>query len=172
VAYLLDANVFIQAKNLYYGFDICPAFWDWLDEKSASGDVLSINEVRDELVAGEDELASWAQERGTEMFRRQDQLVAPSLARVAQWVQAHPDYAPAAKSNFLQVADFVLVAFAHAHGHEVVTQERHENSVKKVKIPSVCLALSVPYTSPFNMLKRERARFILGPSPGPRSSGI
>lgn len=31
MAYLLDANVFIQAKNLQYGFDFCPAFWDWLD---------------------------------------------------------------------------------------------------------------------------------------------
>ena len=30
MAYLLDANVFIQAKNLHYGFDFCPAFWDWL----------------------------------------------------------------------------------------------------------------------------------------------
>ena len=28
--YLLDANVFIQAKNLHYGMDFCPAFWDWL----------------------------------------------------------------------------------------------------------------------------------------------
>ncbi len=25
--YLLDANVFIDAKNRYYGFDIVPAFW-------------------------------------------------------------------------------------------------------------------------------------------------
>lgn len=31
--YLLDANIFIQAKNLQYGFDFCPAFWDWLDEQ-------------------------------------------------------------------------------------------------------------------------------------------
>ena len=30
MAYLLDANVFISAKNLHYGFDFCPAFWDWL----------------------------------------------------------------------------------------------------------------------------------------------
>ena len=28
--YLLDSNVFIQAKNLHYGFDFVPAFWDWL----------------------------------------------------------------------------------------------------------------------------------------------
>jgi hypothetical protein len=26
MAYLLDSNVFIQAKNLHYGFDFCPAF--------------------------------------------------------------------------------------------------------------------------------------------------
>jgi Domain of unknown function (DUF4411) len=27
--YLLDSDVFIQAKNLHYSFDFCPAFWDW-----------------------------------------------------------------------------------------------------------------------------------------------
>ncbi|MFS2059288.1 DUF4411 family protein [Kosakonia cowanii] len=25
--YLLDANTYIQAKNQYYGMDICPAYW-------------------------------------------------------------------------------------------------------------------------------------------------
>lgn len=25
MAYLLDADVFIRAKNLHYGFDFCPA---------------------------------------------------------------------------------------------------------------------------------------------------
>ena len=29
MAYLLDADVFIRAKNLHYGLDFCPAFWDW-----------------------------------------------------------------------------------------------------------------------------------------------
>ena len=33
MSYLLDANIFIQAKNLYYGFDFCPAFWEWLVKK-------------------------------------------------------------------------------------------------------------------------------------------
>ena len=42
MAYLLDANVFMQAKNLHYGFDFCPAFWDWLIEANAAGKVLSI----------------------------------------------------------------------------------------------------------------------------------
>jgi hypothetical protein len=37
MAYLLDANVFIAAKNLHYGLDFCPAFWDWLVERQAEG---------------------------------------------------------------------------------------------------------------------------------------
>ena len=36
MAYLLDANVFIQAKNLHYGLDFCPAFWEWLVAKNAA----------------------------------------------------------------------------------------------------------------------------------------
>lgn len=34
--YLIDTNVFIQAKNLHYGFDFCPAFWEWLTERIPS----------------------------------------------------------------------------------------------------------------------------------------
>ena len=47
MAYLLDANVFIQAKNLQYGFDFCPTFWDWLKREHAAGKVFSIEMVGD-----------------------------------------------------------------------------------------------------------------------------
>lgn len=46
MAYLLDANVFIQAKNLHYGFDFCPGFWDWLDQAHAAGRVFSVEMSR------------------------------------------------------------------------------------------------------------------------------
>lgn len=50
--YLLDSNVFIQARNLHYGFDFCPAFWSWLVEQKDAGKVASIDKVADELRAG------------------------------------------------------------------------------------------------------------------------
>jgi hypothetical protein len=56
--YLLDTNVFIQAKNLHYGFDFCPAFWEWLIEQHERGRVHSVEKVGDELAAGADELAT------------------------------------------------------------------------------------------------------------------
>ena len=53
--YLLDANVFIQAKNLHYGLDFCPAFWEWLVVNNQDNRVFSIEKVGDEINAGEDE---------------------------------------------------------------------------------------------------------------------
>ncbi len=40
------------AKNLHYGLDFCPAFWDWLIARNAAGTVFSIEKVGDELEAG------------------------------------------------------------------------------------------------------------------------
>ena len=57
MAYLLDANVFMQAKNLHYGLDFCPAFWDWLVASNRAGLVFSIERVEDEIQAGGDELS-------------------------------------------------------------------------------------------------------------------
>jgi len=68
VIYLLDANVFIQAKNLHYGLDFCPAFWEWLIESSRAQKVFSIDKVADEIAAGADEVTDWLRENAGNMF--------------------------------------------------------------------------------------------------------
>ncbi len=104
-AYLLDSNVFIQAKNLHYGFDFCPAFWDWLVEQNGAGKVASIDKVADELQAGDDELAEWAEARGEGFFLPPDGTVLPALRRVSDWASGR-GYRSAAVATFLQVADY------------------------------------------------------------------
>lgn len=166
MAYLLDANVFIAAKDLHYGMDFCPAFWDWLIHANRAGRVFSVERVRDELTGGNDSLAQWADERGPAFYRPADAATLPALGTVADWVNQHDQYTPAARNTFLQIADYYLVAQALAGGHTVVTHEKPENSRHRVKIPNVCLAISVPHINPFEMLRREHARFILaGPTP-------
>lgn len=162
MTYLLDANVFIQAKNLHYGLDFCPAFWDWLIENNGAGRVFSIQKVGDELEAGADELADWALSRGRSFFLQPDAPVVPALATVSSWVIGQ-GYEPAAVNTFLQVADYYLVAHALAHGHTMVTHEVPIASTKKIKIPTVCIGLGVKCMTPFEMLRHERARFVLGP---------
>ena len=161
MAYLLDANVFIQAKNLHYGFDFCPAFWDWLSAQHALGLVFSISQVGDELLAGDDMLADWARKQGRAFFLETDQQSLPALGVVARWATSQ-QYEPAAISTFLQVADYYLVAQAKAHGHVVVTHEVPSDSRKKIKIPNACLGVEVRFISPYELLRRERAKFVLG----------
>lgn len=160
MAYLLDTNVFIQAKNLHYGFDFCPAFWDWIDASHDAGNVFSIEKVGDELIGGGDDLATWAQSRPS-LFLRPDSPVVASLQAVSRWANDQ-NYDPAAISTFLQVADYYLVAQAHASTHIVVTHEIATDSVKKIKIPNVCIGLGIKCMTPFQMLRTERARFVLG----------
>ena len=162
--YLLDANVFIQAKRLHYGMDFCPAFWDWLIAKNAASDVFSIEKVGDELIAGGDELADWADDRGADFFLRPDANLLPALSTVSAWT-AGQSYEPAAVNTFLLVADYYLVAHALAHGHTVVTHEIASTSTKKIKIPDACIGLGIKCVTPYEMLRIERARFILGPTP-------
>lgn len=161
MAYLLDANVFIQAKNLHYGFDFCPAFWDWLVDQHARQIVLSISQVGDELLAGDDSLADWAKLQGRDFFAEFDQQAVPALGEVARWSTSQ-QYEPAAINTFLQVADYYLVASAMARKHVVVTHEVPSDSRKRIKIPNACLGLGVSFVSPYEMLRRERARFVLG----------
>ena len=165
MAYLLDADVFIRAKNLHYGLDFCPAFWEWLVDKNSAGQVFSIEKVGDEVKAVEDELSVWAEERGADFFLRPDATVFPALADVSQWATGQR-YEPSAVNAFLQVADYYLVAHARAVGHTVVTHEIPSASTKKIKIPDACIGLGIKCMTPFEMLRRERARFVLGTMEG------
>jgi hypothetical protein len=161
MSYLLDANVFIQAKNLHYGLDFCPAFWDWLIAHNTAGQVFSIEKVGDELRAGADELTKWATGRDSGFFLKPDAVMLPALGRVSAWATSQ-HYEPAAINTFLQIADYYLVAYALAHGYTVITHEIASATTKKIKIPDACIGLNIKCMTPFEMLRLERARFVLG----------
>lgn len=160
MAYLLDANVLIQAKKLHYGLDFCPAFWEWLIEENTAGRAFSIEKVGDEIEAGGDELSDWARNRGPDFFLKPDTAMVGALARVSTWATSQ-GYEPAAVSTFLQVADYYLVAHALVHGHSVVTHEVASTSRKRIKIPDACIGLGVKCVTPFEMLRTSKARFVL-----------
>lgn len=107
MAYLLDADVFIRAKNLHYGFDFCPAFWDWLTLENAADRLFSIEKVGDEVHAVADDLSDWAEEKSSGFFLRPDASIFPALAEVSAWA-TNQHYEPAAVDAFLQVADYYL----------------------------------------------------------------
>lgn len=161
MAYLIDTDIFIAAKNLHYGMDFCPAFWDWLVAANAAGKLVSIEAVYDDLADSTDELATWAKARPPGFFVPPAEVDLTALGRVTEWINNHQTYTAAAKQTFLGCSDYFVVAQALAGGHTVITHEKPENSVNRVKILNVCVALNVKYLSCWHMLRTERARFVL-----------
>jgi hypothetical protein len=84
MAYLLDANVFIEARRRYYGFDFCPGFWEWIIEANRRGSVFSVERVRDQLIGPGDELDEWVRALPAEFFLPADGGTLASLAAAVQ----------------------------------------------------------------------------------------
>lgn len=158
--YLLDANVFIQAKNLHYRFSTFPCFWIWMEEARSLGHIASVSSIRSELITGKDELADWAKSANGEWFLDEsDEETQKHYAAVANWVSGS-GFKPQAVASFLSGADPWLIAKAKTADAVVVTHEKSEPGCKKrVPIPDVCQFFGVRCIDTFDLLEVLRARF-------------
>lgn len=166
--YIVDSDVFISAKNLYYAFEICPGFWDAIIQEHRNGRVRSVDRVQQELLLGdpEEDLVQWVKKSlPTEFFlSTADRKVISAYQEVVLWVQRHPRYYDPAKAQFATKADGWLVAYAMVHGVLVATNEQPApESRKEAKLPDVCDQFSVGYENTFGMLRALRAKFELRP---------
>ena len=161
-SYSLDTNVFIEAKNRYYAFDLCPGFWEVLVWQHGQGSVGSIDRVLKELKEQHDELTDWASTvmPGGCFASTDEDDVAARFAELSVWVNGQHRFTEGAKAKFLDGADSWLVAYAAAKGTVVVTHEQPAPEARKiVKIPDACLALNVGYVDSFDMLRALATEF-------------
>ena len=160
--YVLDTNVFVQAHRRHYAFEICPGFWDCLIHHHKTGLIVSIDRVRDEILAG-DALETWVKDTApsTLFASTADTAVTTNYALMVSWVQTEAQFRVEAKAEFAQVADGWLCAYAKAHSqHVVVTHEElSPDAQKRVPLPNVCKQFGVDYADPFVMLKQLKAQF-------------
>ncbi|HOF41458.1 MAG TPA: DUF4411 family protein [Candidatus Hydrogenedentes bacterium] len=155
--YLLDSDVFIQAKNQYYAFSICPGFWDCLLGHFQLGNIFSLQEIREELLRGNDEedLVRWVKNKLPRDFflPASEQNVTRHFQDIILWVQENSQFKDQAKSKFAAGADGWLAAFAKAHNYVVVTGEQfHPDAKNRVPLPNVCKKFDVQYGDVFKML--------------------
>ena len=155
IVYLLDANVFMEAGRRYYGRDFCPAFWDWIIREHKRGRVFSVYAVKGEIAKGDDWLVDWSDNEAKSLFLLEDEKATNSLREMSIWAKANR------RKGQCDDADVRLVAYAHAHGHTVVTMENNLPGGGKIKIPWICKAFGVEYVDSFGMLRRVKAQFVL-----------
>lgn len=154
--YVIDSDVLIQAHRSYYAFDICSGFWDAIFQNTHL--VRSIDKVLAEINAGTgvDALKTWATGTmpATFFYSTNDANVANEYTAVVNWVNSRP-YTQPAKSEFMNLADGWLIAYAKAHNKILVTQEISEpNRTNKVKIPDVCIGVGVTCIGTFDLLRQ------------------
>ncbi len=162
--YIIDSDVLITAKNLYYAFDLCPGFWKSLIHHHRQGRLFSIDRVRGELLAGSktEDLVRWVREDlPSSFFRPVDTAaVTNAYSEIMMWVQRHANYLDYAKAKFATGADGWLVAYAQVHGDIVVTNEQPAPDAKKeIKLPDVCDQFEVDRETTFSMLRASGIRF-------------
>jgi len=157
--YLLDANVFISAKKGFLSLSLAPAFWTWIEQAHASGQLSSVDAVLGELSVFNDDLSRWANALPGGFFRRNDLFTAAELAKVTFWANNHQHYHPLAAHEFLRVADSALVAHGAATRGTVVTFDTPSKKQDRIKVPDACRELGVKWIHPHQMLKAERVTF-------------
>lgn len=160
--YVLDANVFIEAKRRYYRFGLCPGFWEWLGWHYKQGTLRSIDRVKKELEPSKDELTRWAKKDSPAGFfaATTDKATAELFGKMVVWAHNERRYVPQALTEFAMAADGWLVAYAKSNGFVVVTHEVPSEARNAVKIPNVCKAFGVDYVDTFDMLERLKAVFV------------
>lgn len=161
--YLLDANAFMEASRHYYAFDIAPGFWGWLSDGSLSGQVGSIEAVKDEITAGTGDLVAWAGALPPSFWVADTDDVVAAMAQLAAWA-TNParQYRQEAVDEFMASADLKLIAHAIVSGATVATREQPApDSKKKIKIPDACNSFNVAYTDPFNAYRALELRLVV-----------
>jgi hypothetical protein len=153
--YVLDANVFIEASQRYYGFDFVPSFWKALIDQASAERIRSIDRVKQELLRGNDDLSKWADNEFAGYFDSTAEADAIQAYRqVMEWAQKEPQYTEAARAEFARVADGWLVAYAMARNKVLVTHEQFQRDAKKrILIPNACRAFGVPTVDTYDMLR-------------------
>lgn len=164
MAYLIDSCCFIEAWDRYFPRDICPGFWDWLEQQYGLGVVYSIDHIYTELQGRNDDLANWAKQQSSGFFLLSDNSITPSMTTISAWlVSGNAPFTRTAVNKFMSGADPFLVAHALANNHIVVTEEtpNQPNQTGKVKIPTVCKQFKVRCITLHQVLRETGAQLVL-----------
>jgi hypothetical protein len=153
--YLLDANVLIDAGNLYYPMDRVPEFWEWLAHQGKQRVVGMPREIFEEPKAGDDDVAKWLKRRAPGSVLLHNEAVRPEHVRRV----IRDGYAPDLAAHELDMLgkDPFLIACALVDPVKrcVVSTEVSKPSKKRSdrKVPDVCRQFGIRCINTFQFIK-------------------
>ncbi|WP_340619680.1 DUF4411 family protein [Xenorhabdus siamensis] len=152
--FLIDSNVFIEAKYFHYNFNYCKKFWDLILDLHQKGIVFSIKAVRNELIKKEDALCNWVKTEVPDSFFEDENKSFSSYAQLMNWSR-NLNVHDKAKADFADInkADAFLIAHAMTNSMAVITHEKEQPGAKKrILIPNAAKANGVKTLTIFEFL--------------------
>lgn len=156
--YCLDANVLIEAWQKYYSPELCPDYWEILNELGNHGRIFIPEEVKNEIVVAdnvektEDDLSKWLKRSPIPIHKTTEDVI----KCWKQILQAHPSHQQLVDNiRGRSLADPWLISHAMNMKATVVTKENLETALnsKRVKIPNVCNNMGVRWVDDFTFIK-------------------
>ncbi len=160
--FILDSNIFIQPKNLYYPFDFAPGFWQQLKKHIESGKIAILDMVMKELESGGDDVHKWL--NGIKiplLVNCKDASIINKYGEVIRNVSSNSCYQKTAFEEWARdtVADPWLIAAAAVNKYVLITMEKPAPNLspktpcKNAKIPDVANCFNVKTDNLFNMMR-------------------
>jgi hypothetical protein len=166
--YLIDSNCLIDAMNKHYAIDVCPGFWDWLDEQNEAGSVFSVKKVAEEVARKGGEVAKWVRRKGDKFFLPAHRDTPQNMQSISLWLfSGEVNFSPRKRAKFLNGADPIIIAQAMSLGYIVVTEETRIEVQPRtsqpcdVKIPNVCDHFGVKSKTLVDLIRATKATFVL-----------
>ena len=156
--YCLDANVLIQAWQKYYSPKFCPDYWDVLNDLGQLGKIFIPQNVFDEIMKTEDELAQWLKNSNISI-KEIDGKVANCLRDIYSANPLHKYLVDNTKQRSL--ADPWVIAHALNENACVVTKEEKVTApnTTRIKIPNVCENMSIRWINDFEFVQEVNIHF-------------
>lgn len=158
--YIFDSNTFIQAKNLFYRFNFCSGYWDWLVDGAKAKKFYIAAAVEKELKKKEDEIKGWLDKMPGDFVIQDlaDQDVVNNYAEVIRWANFSTHYSDKAKKEFsdLDDADALLIALGMKYKYKIATHEKSDPaSKKKIFLPDAAKAFGVQCVTLYDVLNEH-----------------
>jgi hypothetical protein len=162
--YCIDANVLIQSWQKYYSPDLCPDYWNILNELGKQQLIFIPEEVKNEIVVAdnpdktEDDLSKWLKRSSIPINKPTENVIA-CWKKILGADPTHKLLVDNIKGRSL--ADPWLIAHAMDMKATVVTKENVESAMnsKRIKIPNVCQNMGVRCIDDFAFIKEIGVKF-------------
>lgn len=156
--YCLDANVIIQPWRTYYSPELCPDFWNLLNDLGLNNKIFLPEIVYEEITKTEDNLAKWIKTSSIPI-RKIDAAVTQHLKDIYNTNPQHKFLVDNTKQRSL--ADPWVIAHAIKENACVVTKEEKVTAINtnRIKIPNVCDNMGLNWINDFQMIDELNIKF-------------